>query len=71
MGELALNYGNFLQSVIDFLIISLAIFLMLKWLALFQRKKEEEVALPPEPSKEEVLLTEIRDILRGTGLDTE
>jgi large conductance mechanosensitive channel len=71
VGELALNYGNFLQSVIDFLIISLAIFLMLKWLALFQRKKEEEVALPPEPSKEEVLLTEIRDILRGTGLDTE
>ncbi len=58
-----LNYGMFLQTVVDFLIISLCIFLGIKLVAKLSRKKEtvEEVLTP---SKEEVLLTEIRDILK-------
>lgn len=60
-----LNYGLFLQTIIDFLIISLCIFLAIKGVSKLSRKKKEEEKeeiLPP--SKEEVLLTEIRDILK-------
>lgn len=63
-----INYGQFIQIIIDFLIVAFAIFLMIKGLnKLSQKKKEEEAvapAPPPEPSKEEVLLTEIRDLLK-------
>lgn len=59
-----LNYGTFLNTVIDFLIIALAIFLMIKAINSFHKKKEEAPAAPPAPSKEETLLTEIRDILK-------
>ncbi|MDL2315223.1 large-conductance mechanosensitive channel protein MscL [Bacteroidales bacterium OttesenSCG-928-C19] len=63
-----INYGQFIQIIIDFLIVAFAIFLMIKGLnKLSQKKKEEEAvapALPPEPSKEETLLTEIRDLLK-------
>lgn len=65
--EVAILYGSFIQSVVDFLIISLAIFVMLKALMRLKRKKEEvpeEPPAPPELSKEEVLLTEIRDLLK-------
>lgn len=62
--EVAFMYGAFIQSVIDFLIIALSIFLMIKLLSSFKKKKAEEPAAPPEPSKEEVLLTEIRDLLK-------
>ena len=61
-----LNYGTFIQTVVDFLIIAFAIFLVVK--AMNSMKKKEEEApppKPPEPSKEEVLLTEIRDALRS------
>jgi large conductance mechanosensitive channel len=62
-----LNYGSFVNSVIDFLIIAFAIFMMIK--AMNNMKKKEEVApapapAPPEPSNEEKLLTEIRDLLK-------
>lgn len=57
-----LNYGQFIQNVIDFLIIAIAIFIMIKAINAFKRKQEE--AAPPEPTKEETLLTEIRDILK-------
>jgi len=66
--EAAIRYGAFIQSIVDFLIISLAIFFMLKVLMKLRRKKEEEPLAPespPEPSKEEILLTEIRDILKS------
>ncbi len=63
VAELAIRYGAFLQSVIDFLIIALSIFLIIKLLASLKKKKEE-VEVIPQPSKEEVLLTEIRDILK-------
>ncbi len=62
-----LNYGQFIQDVVDFLIIAFCIFLMVKGIAALSRKKEEKPAEPapaPEPSAEEKLLTEIRDLLK-------
>ena len=59
-----LTYGNFIQTVIDFLILAFVVFLLVKGYNNFLRKKEEAPAeVPPAPSKEEVLLTEIRDLL--------
>lgn len=58
-----LNYGNFLQSTFDFLIIALAIFIFIKLITKMS-KKNEEAPTPPAPSKEENLLSEIRDILK-------
>ena len=63
----SVNFGSFIAVIIDFIIIAFAIFCMIKALNKFQRKKEEEPAAPPappEPSAEEKLLTEIRDLLR-------
>ena len=64
-----LNYGNFLQVTFDCLIIAFSIFLMIKLLTkLTEKKKAEEKATPappPAPSKEELLLTEIRDLLKN------
>ncbi len=59
-----LNYGVFINTVLDFLIIAFAIFMVVKAMNSLQKKEEEAPAAPPEPSKEEVLLTEIRDALR-------
>ena len=59
------NYGTFLNTVIDFIIIAFAIFLMVKAVNSFHRKKAETPTAPPAPTKEEVLLTEIRDILKN------
>lgn len=59
-----LNYGNFLQTVFDFVIIAFAIFLVIKAMNKLKRQQEEKPAEPPVPSKEETLLTEIRDILK-------
>ncbi len=61
-----LNYGQFIQDVVDFLIIAFCIFLMVKGIAKLNRKKEEAPAPEPDPkpSNEEVLLTEIRDLLK-------
>ncbi len=59
----SLNYGNFIQMVINFVIISTAIFFVIKGMNSLQSKKEEP-ATPPAPSKEEVLLAEIRDLLK-------
>ena len=57
------NYGVFINTVIDFLIIAFAIFLVVKAMNAAKKKEEEAPAAPPAPSKEEVLLTEIRDAL--------
>lgn len=66
--EIVLNYGAFIQNCIDFIIIAFIIFLMIKGIAKLTnlRKKEEEPAPeePAAPSNEEVLLTEIRDLLK-------
>ena len=60
-----LNYGNFIQSVVDFSIIAFAIFMLVRLIN--KLKKQEAVApeIPPEPTKEELLLTEIRDLLKA------
>ncbi len=60
-----INYGMFIQTCIDFLIIALSIFLAIKMIAKMSRKhKEEEAAAPAEPSATEKLLAEIRDELK-------
>ena len=59
-----LNYGQFIQDVVDFLIIAFCIFLMIKGMNKLTAKKEEEPAPEPEPSAEEKLLGEIRDLLK-------
>jgi large conductance mechanosensitive channel len=60
-----LGYGVFLQTVIDFIIIAFAIFMVVKAMNSMKKKEEAAPAAPPAPSKEEVLLTEIRDALRA------
>ncbi|MCB9466588.1 MAG: large-conductance mechanosensitive channel protein MscL [Candidatus Eisenbacteria bacterium] len=60
-----LNYGVFIQTVIDFLIIAFAIFMVVKAMNSAKKKEEAAPAAPPAPSKEEVLLGEIRDILKS------
>lgn len=62
-----LNYGNFIQVVFDFIIVAFAIFMVIKALAMARRKsetKKEEEPKSAEPSKEEILLTEIRELLK-------
>lgn len=58
----AIQYGQFVQALVDFLIVAFAIFMALK--GINRLKKPPEPAAPPAPPREEVLLTEIRDLLR-------
>ena len=58
------NYGMFIQNVVDFFIIALSIFVALRVMMKFKKKEEEAPAAPAEPSNEEKLLTEIRDLLK-------
>lgn len=61
-----INYGVFVQTVIEFVIIAFCVFLLVKGINIMARKKKDETpAAPPAPSKEELLLTEIRDILKN------
>lgn len=66
--EVAIRYGAFINNIIVFLIVAFSVFLVVKaynnMKKRMERKKEEEPAAPPAPSKEEVLLTEIRDLLK-------
>lgn len=70
-GPVTVNYGLFLQTIIDFLIIAFAIFMFVKFINEIREaaiKKEEEIkAEDPTPSNEEKLLTEIRDILKSNN----
>ena len=66
MGTSQLMIGNFLQSVLNFLLTAFCLFLVLRMVNRLHKKKEEAPAEPPKPSKEEVLLTEIRDLLAGS-----
>ncbi|AKG33995.1 large conductance mechanosensitive channel protein MscL [Paenibacillus durus] len=63
-GDAVLKYGVFLQSVVDFFIIAFSLFVIVKLAGKFQRKREEEVKADPAPTREELLLTEIRDLLK-------
>ncbi|MFD1175394.1 large conductance mechanosensitive channel protein MscL [Paenibacillus puldeungensis] len=64
-GDTVLKYGAFLQTVVDFFIVSFSIFLFVKGINKFKRKEDDpKPEAPPEPTKEEILLTEIRDLLK-------
>jgi large conductance mechanosensitive channel len=60
-----LGYGVFLQSLFDFIIIAFAIFLVIKVINRLKRKQEEQPAEPPKAPQEQILLTEIRDLLKA------
>jgi len=60
-----LSYGKFIQTVLDFLIIAFAIFILIKGINSLKKKEEAAPPAPPAPSREETLLTEIRDLLKA------
>lgn len=69
LGEALINYGNFLNAIISFIIVAFSIFCMMKIIGkLMKEKQKEESPKIPEPTKEELLLTEIRDLLKETKL---
>ena len=75
-GDATITYGNFIQSVVNFLVISLTIFIFIKISSkLFHKKEEEKKEEPPKKSDEVLLLEEIRDSLcaiqNGGGMNTE
>ncbi len=62
--EVAIKYGVFINTVIDFLIVAVCIFMVIKGINSMKKKEAEAPAAPPAPSNEEVLLGEIRDLLK-------
>ena len=64
VAEISLNYGSFIQSIINFLLIALAVFILIKAVAKLHHKKKEEPKPEPKPDPQIVLLTEIRDLLK-------
>ncbi len=64
IGSVSINYGVFIQSIVDFLIIAASIFLFIKLVKKLRKEKQKEPEVTPEPSKEVMLLTEIRDLLK-------
>ncbi|HMT21229.1 MAG TPA: large-conductance mechanosensitive channel protein MscL [Promineifilum sp.] len=65
VGDASITYGNFIQAIINFLLIALVLFLIIRSLNRMNREKEAAPAAPPEPTAEETLLREIRDLLRA------
>ncbi|MFN0159084.1 MAG: large-conductance mechanosensitive channel protein MscL [Bacteroidota bacterium] len=61
----AINYGLFINTIIDFVIVAFAIFLLVKGMNSMKKKQVEAPATPAAPPKEEILLTEIRDLLKA------
>ncbi len=66
-GAATINYGVFINNVISFLIVAFAVFILVKGLNAAKRKEEEKPAAPPKPPAQEVLLAEIRDLLKQRG----
>ncbi len=64
LGEAQIAYGNFIEAVLNFLIMAFAVFCIVKAVNRFHRKKAEAPKAPPAPSNEEKLLMEIRDLLK-------
>ena len=62
-GAPVIKYGSFINTVLDFVIIAFAIFMVVKGMNSMKKKEEEKPAEPPKPSAEETLLTETRDLL--------
>lgn len=67
VGEAEILYGNFIQAVINFVIIAFALFLIVRSVNRFRMKESAEPEPPPEPSEKIVLLREIRDLLKDSG----
>lgn len=61
----AIKYGSFIQTMVDFTIIAFAIFMVVRGINSLKKKEETATAAAPKPTKEEVLLTEIRDLLKS------
>ena len=64
VGNANITYGNFIQAIINFVIVAFVLFLLVRSVNRLQKKKEEAPPAPPEPSAEEKLLVEIRDLLK-------
>jgi large conductance mechanosensitive channel len=64
IAEVSIRYGAFANTILDFLIVAFSIFMVIKAFNSMKRKEEAAPAAPPAPTKEETLLTEIRDILK-------
>lgn len=62
--EITMQYGLFVQALVDFIIVAFAIFMVIKGMNSFRKKQEAAPAPPPPPSAQETLLTEIRDLLK-------
>ncbi len=67
VGEAVIAYGNFIQALVNFLVIALVIFLAVRAYNRLRREEPAAPPAPPEPSAEEKLLTEIRDLLKARG----
>ncbi|MGA7878411.1 MAG: large-conductance mechanosensitive channel protein MscL [Desulfoferrobacter sp.] len=68
-GAPTLNYGIFMQTILDFLIVAMAVFALIKAINMLRREAVEQPAEEPKPREEVVLLGEIRDVLIKRGLD--
>ena len=64
VGDAMIMYGSFVQAIVNFLIIAFVLFLIVRSINKLQKEEEAAPAPPPEPSAEEKLLTEIRDLLK-------
>jgi large conductance mechanosensitive channel len=64
-GAATVNYGLFINAIIRFVIVAFAIFILVKQINRLKREEPAEPALPPEPSRQEMLLAEIRDLLKA------
>ncbi|USK86856.1 large conductance mechanosensitive channel protein MscL [Peribacillus asahii] len=66
LGDAVVKYGSFIQTIVDFFIVAFSIFMFIRVFNRLQRKKDkEEIAEPVKPTREEELLTEIRDLLKA------
>jgi large conductance mechanosensitive channel len=65
LAEVAIGYGAFFNTIIQFVVVAFVVFLMIKLINSMRRKQAEDPATPPAPTPEETLLTEIRDLLKA------
>ena len=65
IGEASVAYGKFVQNVVDFLIVAFCIFMVVKGINKLSKKREEAPSAPPEPTADQKLLAEIRDLLKN------
>lgn len=65
VGEATLTYGNFIQAIVNFLVIAFVIFLLIRQVRKLEKQEPAAPPAPPEPSAEEKLLAEIRDLLKA------